>query len=116
MCTLRKINGMKKIYFLKHRVLWYGSLRACLIWADAKFKLENTSTNPNPNLDAPTVFPLEHCYFPTTMGCKDKRKAADRSGLGITEAQMQVKMFSSHKYKSHRRVPETVARALDAVL
>jgi len=70
-----------------------------LIWADAKFKLENTSTNPNPNLDAPAVFPLEHCYFPTTMGCKDKRKTADHSGLGITEAQMQVKMFSNAGYR-----------------
>jgi len=39
--------------------LWCSSLRAHLIWADAKFKLENTSTNPNPNLDVPTVFPLE---------------------------------------------------------
>jgi hypothetical protein len=40
---------------------------------------------------------------------------AYRSGSGTAEAQMQVKLFSSHKYKSHRRVPETVARALDAV-
>jgi hypothetical protein len=40
---------------------------------------------------------------------------AYRSGSGTTEAQMQVKMFSSHKYKSHRCVPETVAHALDAV-
>jgi len=40
---------------------------------------------------------------------------AYRSGLGTTAAQLQVKKFSSHKYKSHRCIPETVARALDAV-
>jgi hypothetical protein len=40
---------------------------------------------------------------------------AYRLGLGTTEAQMQVRAFSSRKYKSHRRIPDTVARALDAV-
>ena len=40
---------------------------------------------------------------------------AYRSGLGTTAAQLQVKKFSSHKYKSHRRIPDTIARALDAV-
>ncbi|KAJ8588145.1 hypothetical protein M405DRAFT_740811, partial [Rhizopogon salebrosus TDB-379] len=40
---------------------------------------------------------------------------AYRSGLGTTEAQIQVKAFSSRKYKSHRRIPDTVAHALDAV-
>ncbi|KAJ8585008.1 hypothetical protein M405DRAFT_745999 [Rhizopogon salebrosus TDB-379] len=40
---------------------------------------------------------------------------AYRSGLGTTEAQIQVKAFSSRKYKSHRRIPDTVALALDAV-
>jgi hypothetical protein len=38
---------------------------------------------------------------------------AYRSGLGTTDAQLQVKRFSSTKYKSHRRIPETVARAFD---
>ncbi|OAX32033.1 hypothetical protein K503DRAFT_702786, partial [Rhizopogon vinicolor AM-OR11-026] len=37
------------------------------------------------------------------------------SGLGTTEAQMQVKTFSSRKYKLHRLIPDTVACALDAV-
>ena len=40
---------------------------------------------------------------------------AYRLGLGTTEAQLQVKKFSSYKYKSHRRIPDTVAHALDAV-
>jgi hypothetical protein len=40
---------------------------------------------------------------------------AYRTGLSTTEAQIQVKTFSSRKYKSHRRIPDTVARALDAV-
>ena len=34
-------------------------------------------------------------------------------GLGTTEAQKQVKEFSSTKYKSHRRIPDAVAQALD---
>jgi len=38
---------------------------------------------------------------------------AYRNGLGAKEAQSQVKQFSSRQYKSHRRVPETVARQLD---
>lgn len=38
---------------------------------------------------------------------------AYRSGLGTSAAQLQVKQFGSAKYKSHRRVPEAVARAFD---
>ena len=40
--------------------------------------------------------------------------AAYREGLGTREAQMKVKAFSSTKYKSHRRIPESVAAAMDA--
>ena len=36
-----------------------------------------------------------------------------RSGLETKEAQSKVKEFSSKKYKSHRRVPETVASLFD---
>lgn len=36
-----------------------------------------------------------------------------RAGFGTTEAQKQVKKFSSTKYKFHRRVPELVARTFD---
>ena len=39
---------------------------------------------------------------------------AYRDGLGVKDAQIQVKTFSSKHYKSHRRVPEHVAVALDA--
>jgi hypothetical protein len=38
---------------------------------------------------------------------------AYRAGMGTTDAQKQVKQFSSMKYKSHRRVPEAVARTFD---
>ena len=38
---------------------------------------------------------------------------AYRSGLGTTDAQLHVRKFSSTKYKSHRRIPEAVARAFD---
>jgi hypothetical protein len=38
---------------------------------------------------------------------------AYRSGLDTSAAQLQVKRFGSAKYKSHRRVPETIARAFD---
>jgi len=38
---------------------------------------------------------------------------AYRSGLGTTDAQKQVRKFSSTKYKSHRCIPERVARAMD---
>src|ERR1700722_3007873 len=38
---------------------------------------------------------------------------AYRAGLGTSEAQIQVRKFSSTKYKSHRRVPEAVASAFD---
>jgi hypothetical protein len=39
--------------------------------------------------------------------------SAYRSGLETKTAQLQVKEFSSRKYKSHRRVPETVACLFD---
>ncbi|KAG1791998.1 uncharacterized protein HD556DRAFT_1239881, partial [Suillus plorans] len=38
-----------------------------------------------------------------------------RSGLTTRDAQLRVKQFSSARYKSHRRVPETVARVFDHV-
>jgi hypothetical protein len=38
---------------------------------------------------------------------------AYRTGLETKDAQFQVKQFSSTKYKSHRRVPETVACTFD---
>ena len=40
---------------------------------------------------------------------------AYRSGLGTIEAQAKVKAFSSKRYKSHRRIPESVARVMDEV-
>jgi hypothetical protein len=39
---------------------------------------------------------------------------AYRSGLGAKAAQTQVRAFSSKIYKSHRRVPETLARQFDS--
>lgn len=38
---------------------------------------------------------------------------AYRSGLSTIDAQLRVKQYSSTKYKSHRRVPETLARTFD---
>jgi hypothetical protein len=38
---------------------------------------------------------------------------AYRSGLETRDAQALVRKFSSTKYKSHRRIPEAVARAFD---
>ena len=39
---------------------------------------------------------------------------AYRDGLSAKDAQLKVKQFSSRKYTSHRRVPESLARAFDA--
>ena len=39
--------------------------------------------------------------------------SAYRSGLSTKDAQLQVKEYSSTKYKSHRRVPDTLAHVLD---
>jgi hypothetical protein len=36
-----------------------------------------------------------------------------RSGLGTADAQVQVQKFSSAKYKSHRCIPDNVARSFD---
>ncbi|KAM6498502.1 hypothetical protein JOM56_001820, partial [Amanita muscaria] len=38
---------------------------------------------------------------------------AYRSGLGAKDAQLRVKQFSSKVYKSHRRIPETLAQQFD---
>ena len=35
-------------------------------------------------------------------------------GLGARDAQKKVKEFSSRTYKSHRRIPEQLAQAMDA--
>jgi hypothetical protein len=38
---------------------------------------------------------------------------AYRSGLSAKDAQVQVKAFSSYKYRSHRRIPESLAKFFD---
>ena len=38
---------------------------------------------------------------------------AYRTGLGARDAQFQVQAFSSRKYKSHRRITESVANAVE---
>ena len=40
---------------------------------------------------------------------------AYRSGLGTVAAQAKVKVFSSKRYKSHRRVPESMTQLIDEV-
>jgi hypothetical protein len=52
-----------------------------------------------------TICPWEHCMF--------WWMEAYQSGLGTSVAQPHIKEFSSAKYRSHRRVPEGVARAFD---
>ncbi len=44
--------------------------------------------------------------YDSADGCLQRRKSTKK-------AQQQVKDFSSHKYNSHRRVPETVAQVFD---
>jgi hypothetical protein len=39
--------------------------------------------------------------------------AAYRDGMATQDAQLQVRTFSSKRYKSHRRVPETLGRMFD---
>ena len=39
--------------------------------------------------------------------------AAYSGGLDAKDAERQVREYGTRKYKSHRRVPERVARALD---
>jgi len=43
----------------------------------------------------------------------DRWVAAYDVGLGAKEAQKKVREFSSKKYTSHRRVPETLAAQFD---
>jgi hypothetical protein len=43
----------------------------------------------------------------------DHLMVAYQLGLGTTDAHMQVRQFSSRKYKSHRCVPETVVHVFD---
>jgi hypothetical protein len=53
-----------------------------------------------------TIRKWEHCMI--------RWMEAYRSGLGAKAAQFQVREFGTKQYKSHRRVPETVARQFDA--
>ena len=39
---------------------------------------------------------------------------AYEEGLDAREAQKKVKQFSSRTYKSHRRIPESLAQAMDS--
>ena len=52
-----------------------------------------------------TIRPWEHRMY--------RWMDAYRGGMGTTDAQKQVKKFSSKVYKSHRRIPENVGRAFD---
>jgi hypothetical protein len=53
-----------------------------------------------------TIRKWEHCMI--------RWMEAYRSGLGAKDAQMKVKEFSSKRYTSHRRIPETLARQFDS--
>ena len=57
------------------------------------------------SVDLHTIHLWEHCSH--------RWMDAYRSGLETKEAQVQVQKFSSTKYKSHRRVPESVAQHFD---
>ena len=47
--------------------------------------------------------------------CNLRHQTCEGGGFSTIEAQIQVKTFSSRKYKSHRRISDTVARAVDAI-
>ncbi len=57
------------------------------------------------SMELQTIWQWEHQMF--------RWMDAYRGGMGTTDAQKQVKAFSSTKYKSHRRVLEAVARTFD---
>ena len=58
---------------------------------------------------------IEELESEMETGTEDMSDASGRlaSGLETKEAQVQVQKFSSTKYKSHRRVPESVAQHFD---
>jgi hypothetical protein len=57
------------------------------------------------SVDVKTIRKWEH----RTMRWLD----AYSSGKGTKEAQLHVKQFSSRKYTSHRRIPESIATLMD---
>ena len=80
--------------------LSYTKKFLCFTWA------QNFSEGESVLLQ--TVQCWEHCIY--------RWMEAYRSGLNnTTDARIRVKNFNLKKYKSHRRVPEMVARAFDWV-
>ncbi|KAI0790096.1 hypothetical protein C8Q75DRAFT_717388, partial [Abortiporus biennis] len=57
------------------------------------------------SVEITTIRKWEHCMI--------HWMDAYRDGLNARDAQFWVKQFSSTKYTSHRRVPETLARQFD---
>jgi transposase len=57
------------------------------------------------SVDIKTIRKWEHRMF--------RWMEAYRGGLNSKDAQLEVHKYSSRKYKSHRRVPETLARQMD---
>lgn len=57
------------------------------------------------SVDISTIWKWEHCMV--------RWMAAYHSGLEAKAAQIEVKKFSSHRFASHHRVPETVACSFD---
>jgi transposase-like protein len=107
------VAGHLRLFFLKfHCELNYIEF----FWAQVKKylcdhcnytfnTLKDNMTNALKSVPLATIRQWEHRMY--------RWMEAYRSSLGTSAAQLQVKKLGSAQYKSHRRVPEAVARAFD---
>lgn len=94
-CELNPIElfwGAIKHYLRKHCDYTFGTLQANMPKAMASVELK-------------TIHLWEHCMI--------QWMDTDWMGLGAKDAQFRVKQFNLKQYKSHRHVPETLARQFD---
>ncbi|KAF9456185.1 hypothetical protein BDZ94DRAFT_1144265, partial [Collybia nuda] len=86
-------------------------------WGEVKKYLRDNCDYTFPTLQANLPIALASVRLSTIRKWEHRMirwMDAYRSGLGAKEAQNQVRAFSSKKYKSHRRIPETLARQFDS--
>ncbi|KAF8519328.1 hypothetical protein BU17DRAFT_47719, partial [Hysterangium stoloniferum] len=98
---------LPKFHYELNLIEFYGDSAKKYLWDNCNYTFETLKDNMPKALASIKIGTIrwwEHCM---------RWMEAYRSGLKTKDAALEVLKFGSSKYKSHRRVPERIARVFD---